>query len=252
MSHAIDGADKVRRLRFYSTAKSAENNKEVQDSSQFVWTLMVDRPRLLLRRQQVISGRAKLNELPHGARWGDYLIKKIPFNTVFREYHSLLRPKVTFTPCFMKENRIGAGGQDPRQMEMLKMSVRPFVSDETGSVTPSLRAASGTDDQRPKLSPATGSRMSVQGMSMSNGVQTGQRQSEIPLNRRPPQSSLRSNEERVSSIQSSTPNRSPGRERNSNKATISTQPARDAHVNGEHRQYNPAAPPEYHRRVHSS
>ena len=213
---------------------------------------MVDRPRLLLRRQQVISGRAKLNELPHGARWGDYLIKKIPFNTAFREYHTLLRPKVTFTPCFMKENRIGAGGQDPRQMEMLKMSVRPFVSEESGSVTPSPRTASGTDDQRPKLSPTTGSRMSVQSTSMSNGAQVGQRPSEIPHSRRPPQSNLRSNEERMSSMQLSTPNRSPGRERSSNKESISTHTARGPYVNGEHRKYNPVAPPEHHRRVQSS
>jgi len=121
ISYAMDGTDKVRRLRFYSMAKSSENNKEVQDSAQFVWSLMMDRPRLLLRRQQVVSGRAKLKEIPQGIQWQNYLIKKVPFNTPFREYHTLLRPKETVTPSFMKQGRTQVGGQDLCRMEILKM-----------------------------------------------------------------------------------------------------------------------------------
>lgn len=132
----MDGADKVRKLRFYSVSKNAENNKEVRESSQFVWNLMIDRPRLFLRRQQVVSGRAKLNEIPQGARWGNYLIKKVPFNTDFREYHTLMRPHANFTPCFMKQSKIGmVGYQDARQVDALRMTVQSHEGGEKPTVT---------------------------------------------------------------------------------------------------------------------
>jgi hypothetical protein len=132
ISFAMDGADKVRKLRFYSVSKNAENNKEVRESSQFVWNLIMDRPRLFLRRQQVVCGRAKLNEIPQGARWGNYLIKKVPFHTDFREYHTLMRPHANITPCFMKQIKKGMAGY---QDDALKMTVQAHEGGEKPTVT---------------------------------------------------------------------------------------------------------------------
>jgi hypothetical protein len=133
ISYALDGVDKVRRLRFYDLGKSDENNKEVRESAKIVWELITDCPRLLLKRKQVLASRAKLVDTNVNGRWGGYLLKKVPFHANFRQYHTLLRPKPYTQPGFMMDNRQRAPypkdseylGRNVQDMDIMRMSLTP-------------------------------------------------------------------------------------------------------------------------------
>jgi hypothetical protein len=92
IAFASDGVDKVRRLRFYDISKSMESNNEVRQSALMVWELLTDGPRLFLRRKQVLTNRARLFDTNVSHRWGDNVRSKLPFETDFRRYHTVLRP----------------------------------------------------------------------------------------------------------------------------------------------------------------
>lgn len=135
VSHVLDGIEKVRLLRFYEGAKSDDHNKEVRESAKVVWELATDGTRLLLRRGQVLASRAKLVDTSISERWGSYLLKKVPFHTGFRQYHTMLRPRPHSLPAFMKQE--GRPTTELQQMEILRMKLSPL--DET--VTTSNNAA---------------------------------------------------------------------------------------------------------------
>ena len=98
---------------------------------------MTDGSRLLLRRKHVLCSRAKLIDTNVKQRWGSNLLKKVPFHTEFRQYHTLLRPKPYTQPAFMMDNRkrppypkdASYVGADVKAMEIMQMSLTPL--DET-------------------------------------------------------------------------------------------------------------------------
>jgi hypothetical protein len=143
ISYAFNGIDKVRKLRFYASAKNDENNNEIRESAKVVWDLLINGPLLMVRRRHVFANRAKLNHATISQRWGSSLITKLPFHTEFRRYHTLLRPKPFMTPSFMIEDRSRAPnpkdipyiGLDVREMEIIRMAINP-LGETTGNMTP--------------------------------------------------------------------------------------------------------------------
>jgi hypothetical protein len=132
----MDGIDKIRRLRFYDASKTEENNVDVRDAAKTVWVLLTDGTRLFHRRRQILVNRAKLFQTNTNERWGSYLLRKLPFETDFREYHTLLRPKASTMPAFMMENRNRALdpkdsfyiGKNIQDLEIMRMSLEPISS----------------------------------------------------------------------------------------------------------------------------
>lgn len=122
IAYALDGIEKIRRLRFYENTKSIENNDEVRQSAKIVWELLTDGARLFLRRKQVLADRSKLFDLNVTNRWGSYLINKLPFESNFRKYHTLLRPDAHVKPAFLKDND---NGSTLKELEVLRMSLVP-------------------------------------------------------------------------------------------------------------------------------
>ena len=143
----MDGIDKVRRLRFYASAKNDENNNEIRESAKVVWELLIDGPRLMVRRKQVLANRAKLADTNINQRWGSYLLKKVPFHSDFRRYHTLLRPKPFTIPSFMMEDRSQPPnpkdapyiGLDVKEMDIMRMTLTP-LDDATGNASPQYLA----------------------------------------------------------------------------------------------------------------
>ena len=93
----------------------------------------MDRPLLLLRRQQVVSSRARLTDAMQSTRWDSYLIKKVPFTTDFKKYHTLLRPKARSVPCFMRDGKKGSSREDRQaaeELEIMRMKVKPRADGE--------------------------------------------------------------------------------------------------------------------------
>ena len=86
---------------------------------------MTDGARLFLRRKQALADRAKLFALNASNRWGSYLINKLPFETDFRQYHTLLRPHALVKPAFMKISDHD-NGYAPKELEVLRMSLAPL------------------------------------------------------------------------------------------------------------------------------
>eukprot|EP00548_Thalassiothrix_antarctica_P002185 CAMPEP_0194133712 /NCGR_PEP_ID=MMETSP0152-20130528/3765_1 /TAXON_ID=1049557 /ORGANISM="Thalassiothrix antarctica, Strain L6-D1" /LENGTH=1309 /DNA_ID=CAMNT_0038829059 /DNA_START=339 /DNA_END=4268 /DNA_ORIENTATION=- len=131
ISYALDGLDKIQKLRSYDIASKEESNKEVRESAETVWQLVVNSSRLLLQRQQKQAARAKFIDSKIDQRWGSYLLKKVPFSTDFRQYHTILRPRPSHIPAFM--NKTGPTnprdapfiGKDIEEMAIVRMELAP-------------------------------------------------------------------------------------------------------------------------------
>jgi len=133
ISYALDGIDKIHKLRSYDVA-SKEHNREIRESAESVWELVIDSARLLLERRNKLAARSKLIDSKMHQRWGSYLLKKVPFCTDFRQYHTILRPKQSYIPAFMMEKEDGPThpkdaqfvGQNVQEMAIVRMELTPL------------------------------------------------------------------------------------------------------------------------------
>lgn len=99
-----------------------ESNNEVRQSALMVWELLTDGPRLFLRRKQVLTTRARLIDTNVSHRWGDNVRSKLPFETDFRRYHTVLRPFANIQPAFREGN---CDDSSPKNLKIMRMKLNP-------------------------------------------------------------------------------------------------------------------------------
>lgn len=107
IAEAADGIEKVRALQTF-TSKNAASAREVQIVAKQVFALLTDRTRLFFKRrragiERTYHPKATMDTL----RFSDYLVRRLPLTTGFRNMHVLVRPTEAGLPSATSQDKEG-------------------------------------------------------------------------------------------------------------------------------------------------
>ena len=91
----MDGAGKINELKSFSSAKTADHNREVRQAADHVYALLVDLPCLFGRRRRIAFTKAQqlADVSSNQTLWSDYLVSRFPVTIEARKLHALFRPE---------------------------------------------------------------------------------------------------------------------------------------------------------------
>ena len=107
IAEATDGIEKVRALQSF-TSKNAASAREVQIVAKQVFALLTDRTRLFFKRrragiERTYHPKATMDTL----RFSDYLVRRLPLTSGFRNMHVLMRPTEAGLPSATSQDKEG-------------------------------------------------------------------------------------------------------------------------------------------------